>query len=499
VDTAMPFELIDKPAGVPGDRDGFSQFISQRRAQPLFAVNDLDYDISGAVMVTETAQVCEQLRQRMAGGGSRTVFRFVTDQPAPRTQKKPGPHRLRRCDGIPFQGTKYSVWETATLGFADTQRLRKEASEAGVAILGDTAHGGSPFPRLMLHCVEMRFDADAADGDLRPPYRVPPPFVFDCPQQFDRADLINWLVCIERRQRSFAVKAETTLRLIHSDGGLLRCDRLGSVCWFYWYGEEAPTAAQLEEVSTVAAVAGVSQWRLQWMFDRGRDPHHKQLWGNGAGESQWTGEENGVRYLFREAQGLSPGLFLDQRHNRRWVMEHARDQRVLNLFSYTGGFGLCAAAGAAAEVVNVDSSRNTQEWARENFLLNGFALTDVEFSVTDARLFVQGCARRGRQFDLIVCDPPSFARCQDGVFQLERHLPELLRDLLEIAAPGAAIVVSTNYEKWSFAEFRRVVIDSVRQRTQVLPMPSPDWDFEVPGQVAEPILKSLCLRVNQVG
>ena len=70
----MPFELIDKPAGVPGDRDGFSQFISQRRAQPLFAVNDLDYDISGAVMVTETAQVCEQLRQRMAGGGSRTVF-----------------------------------------------------------------------------------------------------------------------------------------------------------------------------------------------------------------------------------------------------------------------------------------------------------------------------------------------------------------------------------------------------------------------------------------
>ena len=303
---------------------------------------------------------------------------------------------------------------------------------------------------------------------------------------------MRWLVCVERRQRTFTIEAETTVRLIHTDGGPLRCDRLGPVCWFYWYGSEPPTHRQRSHVATVAAVSGASHWRLQWMSDRGRDPQQRTLWGAGyGGDGEWVGSENGVRYLFREGQGLSPGLFLDQRRNRLWVRERARGQRVLNLFSYTGGFGLCAAAGGAVEIANVDSSRNTQEWARRNFELNGLALAEVEFPVTDARLFVKGCARRGRQFDLIVCDPPSFARCRDGVFQLGRHLAPLVDDMLSILAPRGSLVVSTNYEKWDRRQLQRVVADRVAGRGRILPMPEQDWDFELPGDDGEPILKSV--------
>ncbi len=495
--TPLPFELIDKPAGVPGDRDsGFVRFVSRLRGLPLFAVNDLDREVSGAVMATPTAQSCTQLRQHAADGRLRTVFRFITDRPPLLRQEQAGPYHLNHCDTAPFHPTSHSLWEAETVGLADAEQLLVQVAAAGLPILGDTAHGGSAFPRLMLHCVEMRLEDDTAEGDIVPPFRVPPPFVFDCPTQFDRTDLISWLVCLERRQRAFSIQDDGTLRLIHTDGGYLRCDRLGPVCWFYWYGDDPPEDSQLEDVATVAAVAGASHWRLQWMFDRGRDPRQKRLWGDGSGESEWVGSENGVQYLFREGQGLSPGLFLDQRRNRQWVKEQASGRRVLNLFSYTGGFGMCAAAGGATEIANVDSNRNTQDWARQNFLLNEFPIDNTEFPITDARLFVQGCVRRGRQFDLIVCDPPSFARCRDGVFQLNRHLPALLSDLLAITAPEGSIVVSTNYEKWNFREFHRRVVDTVGRRTHVLPMPEQEWDFELPGEQGEPILKSLCVRVE---
>lgn len=495
--TPLQFELIDKPAGVPGDREnGFVQLVSRLRGQPLFAVNDLDREVSGTVMVTSTLQSCTQLRQHAADGRLRTVFRFVTDQPTPPQPKQAGPYPLNHCDTAAFHSTSHSLWEAETVGLPDAEQLRVQVAAAGLPVLGDTAHGGSPFPRLMLHCLEMRVDDDTTEGDITPPFRVPPPFVFDCPAQFDKTDLITWLVCIERRQRAFSIQADDTLRLIHTDGGHLRCDRLGPVCWFYWYGDDPPQDSQLEDVATVAAVAGADHWRLQWMFDRGNDPQQKRLWGDGSGESEWVGSENDVRYLFREGQGLSPGLFLDQRRNRQWVKEQADGKRVLNLFSYTGGFGICAAAGGAGEIVNVDTNRNTQDWARQNFLLNGFPIDDTEFPITDARLFVHGCARRDREFDLIVCDPPSFARCRDGVFQLNRHLPQLLGDLLAITAPEGSIVVSTNYEKWNFREFYSRVVNTVGRRVHVLPMPEQEWDFELPGGQVEPILKSLCLRVE---
>ena len=347
----------------------------------------------------------------------------------------------------------------------------------------------------MLHALEMRPD-DTIAGDILPPSRVSPPFVFDCPAQFGKTDLITWLVCIERRQRAFVVAEDSTLRLIHTDGGALRCDRLGPMCWFSWYGDDPPSDTQLQDVATVSAVAGASHWRLRWMLDRGRDPQQKQLWGDDAGATEWEGSENGLRYLFRQEQGLSPGLFLDQRRNRQWVKENAEGKRVLNLFSYTGGFGLCARAGGAAEVVNVDSNRNTQNWARQNFRLNGFPDDDAGFPVIDARLFVQGCVRRERQFDLVICDPPSFARGREGGFQLNRHLPELLCDLLTITAAGGSIVVSSNYEKWDFKTFRRTITEAVGRGGRVQPMPKQDWDFELPGGRDEPILKSLRVQTG---
>lgn len=270
----------------------------------------------------------------------------------------------------------------------------------------------------------------------------------------------------------------------------MRCDRMGTVCWFYWYRQSAPTEPQIQCFVEISRHAGCEHWIAREMSDRGSDPNRLRSWSSADAPTAWRMEEHGLAYLLRSDRGQSPGLFLDQRSNRRWILGEARGASVLNLFAYTGGFGLCAARGGAAEVVHVDSSRLNLEWARENARLNGLDRQSLEFATVDARLFIRGCMRRGRQFDLIVCDPPSFSRGPEGVFRVERDLPSLLAAAAALLRPGGKMLVCSNYEKWTALRFEQEAAEALRGMGAVLkPAPEADQDFEGPG--AERILKSV--------
>jgi 23S rRNA (cytosine1962-C5)-methyltransferase len=281
-----------------------------------------------------------------------------------------------------------------------------------------------------------------------------------------------WRDALERRRRQFAFTPQSTLRLLHDEDPYFRCDRFGPVCWFYCYRQ--PNSKDLLNMSAFAALADCPHWKAQLMQDRGRDPQTRQQWtADEADElSEWIGVEEGLSYYFRSAQGLSPGLFLDQRANRRWLRAQAHDKRVLNLFSYTGGFSLNAAAAGASEVVSVDLSRAFVNWSQTNFELNGLSNandkdaadtkssdTHCEFWATDVRSFLRGCAKRQRDFDLIICDPPSFARSRQGTFRIEKDLASLLAQIDAVLAPGGTLFFSSNYEKWDKTDLQR----SVRQ------------------------------------
>ena len=99
--------------------------------------------------------------------------------------------------------------------------------------------------------------------------------------------------------------------------------------------------------------------------NRGRTPNEEPTI-DGAGSeptpASWIACEGRLQFEFRREQGLSPGLFLDQRRNRKWVLENAHDCDVLNLFCYTGGFSVAAAIGGAAKVVSVDLSKTFMAW-----------------------------------------------------------------------------------------------------------------------------------------
>ncbi|HYS53895.1 MAG TPA: class I SAM-dependent rRNA methyltransferase [Thermoanaerobaculia bacterium] len=129
----------------------------------------------------------------------------------------------------------------------------------------------------------------------------------------------------------------------------------------------------------------------------------------GDGSPATTIVENGLRFEVDPAAGQKTGFFLDQRENRALVRQLAPGKAVLNLFSYTGAFGVYAAAGGATSVENVDGSDVAIEQARKNHDINQSS-NSVRFTVADAFAHVRKLAAAKQRFGLIVCDPPAFAK-----------------------------------------------------------------------------------------
>ena len=299
----------------------------------------------------------------------------------------------------------------------------------------------------------------------------------------------NWLRALERRRAHFQWTDSTTLRLVHNEDDRIRVDRFGPVCWFYCYRD--PSSAELDAMQLFAQAADSPHWCAQLMQQRGRDPHSRQQFHSDMPD-EWTAKEEGLQYYFRRRQGLSPGLFLDQRANRRWLRDQSANRSVLNLFSYTGGFSLNAALGGAHQTVSVDLSRSFLDWSRANFTLNGIDTENHEFWPADARYFLRGCAKRGRRFDLIICDPPSFGRSSNGVFRIEKDLPLLLRGIDSALEQNGLVFLSNNYEGWdqnTFAQRVREALPPERYR----PVELPDADFDVQ-PTASHSLKVIALR-----
>ncbi|HYH63852.1 MAG TPA: class I SAM-dependent rRNA methyltransferase [Urbifossiella sp.] len=139
----------------------------------------------------------------------------------------------------------------------------------------------------------------------------------------------------------------------------------------------------------------------------GVELHDELLWGE-APPADLTIEENGLRFLVNLAEGQKTGYYLDQRDNRAAVARLCTGKRVLDAFCYTGGFGLYAAKAGAAEVLGLDSSEPALGLARRNAIANGLA--QATFQKGDVFGTLDDLAQAGRKFDVVVLDPPKFAR-----------------------------------------------------------------------------------------
>lgn len=145
--------------------------------------------------------------------------------------------------------------------------------------------------------------------------------------------------------------------------------------------------------------------------------------------------ENGLRFAVDLGSGQKGGLFLDQRENRVEVERRANGRRVLNLFGYTGAFSLYAARGGAVATDTVDSAKPAIEAARVNFGLNGFSGPEHAFVAADAFAFLEAAQREDRTWDLVISDPPSFARSKTALPAARDAYRRLHRLAAAVVAP----------------------------------------------------------------
>lgn len=177
---------------------------------------------------------------------------------------------------------------------------------------------------------------------------------------------------------------------------------------------------------------GIGEWnRASAKFDR----EEGNRWHNRSGiPEQWTICTAGIKFKLSGTDFGHLGIFPEQRDQWRWIRKTVSEAiasrkktvSVLNLFAYSGGSTMAAALGGA-EVCHLDASRGMVQWARDNAKLNGLAEHPIRWIVEDAHKFLAREARRGRKYDAIILDPPTFGRGQNNeMYKIEKDLPETL-------------------------------------------------------------------------
>ncbi|HEY8464681.1 MAG TPA: class I SAM-dependent methyltransferase [Bacillota bacterium] len=184
--------------------------------------------------------------------------------------------------------------------------------------------------------------------------------------------------------------------------------------------------------------------------------YHRSSTGGGSWEfrkqlpEQWLVKYHAFSFRIKLMGFKHTGLFPEQAVNWDWMVDlirrHSGPVRVLNLFAYTGGASV-AAAYAGAEVCHIDASKGMVNLAKENLALSKLRERPVRFIVDDVSKFVRREQRRGRQYEAIIMDPPSYGRGPAGeIWKIEDELFALLKDCIQIMAPKPLFFLINSYK-----------------------------------------------------
>lgn len=285
-----------------------------------------------------------------------------------------------------------------------------------------------------------------------------------------------------RRQSYYHSEVTTAFRLFNQDGdgfGGLTIDLYGDFLVFSWYNSFVFSMKDMiiEAVQLVFPEVLGAYEKIRF---KGLSFESAFLYGQEAPDT-FTILENGVSYQVFLNDGLMTGIFLDQHDVRASLVDGlAAGKNLLNMFSYTAAFSVAAAMGGASQTVSVDLAKRSRELSQAHFQANGLSLDNHQFVVMDVFDYFSYAKRKGLTFDVIVLDPPSFARNKKQTFSVAKDYHKLIAQSLDILSPKGLIIASTNAATISPEKFKQQIkkgLGNVEHRfTQTYRLPA---DFTI--------------------
>ena len=259
----------------------------------------------------------------------------------------------------------------------------------------------------------------------------------------------------EKRSAYYQDDLTTAFRLFNQEGdgfGGLTVDLYGDYAVFSWYNSYIYQIRQTISEAFRQVFPEVLGAYEKIRF-KGLDYESAHVYGQEAPDF-FTVLENGVLYQVFMNDGLMTGIFLDQHEVRGSLVDGlAMGRSLLNMFSYTAAFSVAAAMGGASQTTSVDLAKRSRELSQAHFQANGISTDDHRFIVMDVFEYFKYAKRKGLTYDVIVLDPPSFARNKKQTFSVAKDYHKLISQSLEILNPGGIIIASTNAANVSRQKF----------------------------------------------
>ena len=551
---------VNKPAGLnthapsPFAGEGLYDWLRHRdpRWAALAIIHRLDKETSGVIVFAKTPLANRSLTAQFAQRGVRKKYFLLTDravaqreyvvksalvrlgdkytsEPIPAFKSQFAETHFQLCqrdisaEEIPLSVFDFSFGPrrinmlTAEPRTGRTHQIRVHAAEQGFPVLGDMLYGGTPAPRMYLHAAELRLRHPASGKEM----------TFSAP--FDITQDPRW----QLRTALIDPALTNAWRVIHgrsdSHPGWY-VDRLGD--YLLSQSEQALDDTQKQTLGSLMKTLSARGAHHKILPQPGRRCTSQEVSPQRAlGEAapdRFQIRENGLSFEFSFSAGLSVGLFLDQRDNRRRLLTGqvaagfplfapseplsltpARSAAapslvvrerpaILNTFAYTCAFSVCAAK-AGARTTSIDLSKAHLEWGRRNFALNQIDPAAHEFIYGDVFDWLRRLAGKRRLFDAVLLDPPTFSRSKrSGIFGAEKDYGKLVAVGLPLLKPCGILFASTNAAEWPPEDFLSTLETAIHAskrkllRRHYVPQP-PDF----PISRSEPAyLKTVWLQID---
>lgn len=269
------------------------------------------------------------------------------------------------------------------------------------------------------------------------------------------------LTAISRRKLYYQDEETTAFRLFNGEGdgiGGLIIDYFDGYYVIQWYSEGIYAFKDwiIQVVDELGDYKGIYEKKR---FDtKGQYVEDDDFVKGQRGEFPLIVKENGMNYAVYLNDGAMVGIFLDQRDVRKALRDkYAKGKHVLNTFSYTGAFSVAAALGGASKTTSVDLAKRSKSKTIEQFSVNNIDFEQQDIIVMDVFDYFKYAKRKHLQFDVVVLDPPSFARSKKRTFRTAKDYPELIENSVDLLGKNGIVIASTNTASFGMKKFKDMI------------------------------------------